>query len=211
LPLGMLWKKASEAVSAGSLSSARKMPPDDELMLRLQSGDHEALGLLFDRYSRLVLSVALRILRDYGEAEDVVQDSFFYLYQKATLFDPAKGTAKAWIGQIALHRALDRKSYLRRRGLNLGTEIDSPQDSLLAETDLDREIGARLNRALLEKAFEGLPELQRRTIELFYFEGLELREISTKLNEPWENVRHHFYRGLRRLRKSALVRKLREK
>jgi RNA polymerase sigma-70 factor, ECF subfamily len=86
------------------------MPADDELMLRLQAGDHEALGLLFDGDSRLLLSVALRVLHDYGEAEDVVQDSFFYLYQKATLFDPVKGTAKAWLAQVALHRALDRKA-----------------------------------------------------------------------------------------------------
>lgn len=180
-------------------------------MARLQASDSAALDLLFGRYARLVLGIALRILDDYGEAEDVVQEAFLYLYQKAFLFSSAKGTARAWIIQIAFHRALDKRMYLGRRGFYLGTEIDSLDDTLLGETDLDREIGAKLDRAQLEKAFEELPALQRRTLELFYFEGLELREIAEKLAEPLENVRHHYYRGLERLRKSTFVRKLREK
>ena len=77
-------------------------------------------------------------------------------------------------------------------------------------TDLDREIGSKLNRAQLRKAFKELPDVQRVTLELFYFESLDLREISEKLNEPLGNTRHHFYRGLERLRKSAFVQKLRE-
>jgi RNA polymerase sigma-70 factor, ECF subfamily len=179
-------------------------------MARLRANDSNALNLLCDRYSRLFLGIALRILHDYGEAEGVVQEAFFHVYQKAKLFDPSKGTAKAWIVQIAFHRALDRKSYLDRRGFYLGTEIASLDDTLLGETDLDREVGAKLNRVQLEKAFEELPEKQRRTLELFYFEGLELREIVEKLNEPLGNVRHHLYRGLERLRKSAFVQSLRE-
>jgi RNA polymerase sigma-70 factor (ECF subfamily) len=80
----------------------------------------------------------------------------------------------------------------------------------LGATDLDREIGSKLNRAQLQKAFAELPDVQRVTLELFYFEGLDLREISEKLSEPLGNTRHHFYRGLERLRKSAFVQKLRE-
>jgi len=68
-----------------------------------------------------------------------------------------------------------------------------------------------MNRMHLERAFEELPQIQRRTLDLFYFQGLELREISERLNEPLGNVRHHFYRGLEKLRKSAFVRRLREK
>jgi len=186
-------------------------PTDEDLMARLAANDSNALELLFDRYSRLVLSIALRILRDYGEAEEVVQEVFFHLFQRARLFDPSKGAAKAWIAKIALRRALDRKAHLDRRGFYLGTDIGSLDDTLAGGTDLDREIGARLNRVQLEKAFEELSEMQRQTLELFYFEGLELREISEKLNEPRGNIRHHFYRGLERLRKSAFVQALREK
>lgn len=184
---------------------------DEELMGRLKTNDAAALHFLFDRYSRLVLSIALRILRDYGEAEEIVQETYCYLYQKAALFDAAKGTAKGWIVQVAYHRALDRRAHLARRGFYLGTDVGSLDDTLLGETDLDREIRSKLNRAHLEKAFEELPERQRRTLELFYFEGLELREISEKLKEPLENIRHHYYRGLEKLRKSAFVQKLREK
>jgi RNA polymerase sigma-70 factor, ECF subfamily len=210
LLLPVVWDRRRESV-AGESDPVASRCDDEELMNRLEARDAGALEMLFDRYSRLVLSIALRILRDYGEAEDVVQEVFFHLFQKAALFDPLKGTAKGWIVHVAFHRALDRRAHLGRRGFYLGTEIESLDNTLLGETDLDREIGAKLNRARLEKAFEELPEMQRRTLELFYFEGLELREISEKLNEPLDNVRHHYYRGLAKLRKSAFVKKLREK
>jgi len=180
-------------------------------MARLNANDSNVLNHLFERYSRLVLGIALRILHDHGEAEEIVQEAFFQIFQKANLFDRTKGTAKAWIVQIAFHLALDRKSYLDRRGFYLVTDIGCLADTLLGKTDLDREIGATLNRVQLEKAFEELPEKQRQTLELFYFEGLGLREIIEKLNEPLGNVRHHFYRGLERLRKSAFIQKIREK
>jgi RNA polymerase sigma-70 factor, ECF subfamily len=184
---------------------------DEDAMTCLQAQDSSALNCLFDRYAHLVLSIALRILRDYGEAEEIVQDVFLYVYRKSTLFDPSRGSAKAWIVQIAFHRALDRKAHLARRGFYLGTDIDPLHDTLLDQTDVEREIGAEMNRLHLERAFEELPEIQRRTLDLFYFQGLELREISERLNEPLGNVRHHFYRGLERLRKSAFVRKMWEK
>jgi len=186
-------------------------PTDDATMTRLRDHDAQALDILFQCYSRFVLSIAVRILGDYGEAEEIVQEAFFSVFQKARLFDPSRGTAKAWITEIAFHRALDRKAYLDRRGFRRGTEIASLDDTLLGGTDLDQEIGAKLSRPLLEKAFNELPEFQRRTLELFYFEGLDLREIGEALGETWENIRHYFYRGLERLRKSAFIEKLRER
>ncbi|HLI31087.1 MAG TPA: sigma factor, partial [Terriglobia bacterium] len=134
--------------------NAARRSTDEDLMTRLAANDSNALELLFDRYSRLVLSIALRILRDYGEAEEVVQEVFFHLFQRPRLFDSSKGAAKAWIAKIALRRALDRKSHLDRRGFYLGTNPESLDDTLVGGTDLDREIGARLNRVQLEKAFE---------------------------------------------------------
>jgi RNA polymerase sigma-70 factor, ECF subfamily len=210
MSLPVVWARTRRNSSVPPAATSR-IPVDEELMVRLQASDTSALDLLFDRYARLVLGVALRVLHDYGEAEDVVQDVFFHVFRKASLFDPAKGSAKGWIVQMAFHWALDKRAHLGRRGFYLGTEIQSLDDTLLGETDLDREIGAKLNRAQLEKAFEELPEMQRRTLELFYFEGLELREISEKLGEPLANVRHHYYRGLAKLRKSAFVKRLREK
>jgi RNA polymerase sigma-70 factor (ECF subfamily) len=81
----------------------------------------------------------------------------------------------------------------------------------LGGTDLDREVESRLNRGQLEKAFEELPETQRRTLALFFFEGLELREVSEQLNESLSNIRHYYYRGLQRLRKNSSIQKMREK
>jgi RNA polymerase sigma-70 factor (ECF subfamily) len=211
LSFPIVWgRNRARCVSVPETPTAR-YPSDEEVMARLHANDSNALNLLFDRYSRLVLRIALRILHDYGEAEDVVQEAFFHVFQQTKLFDPSKGSAKAWIVQIAFHRALDRKSYLDRRGFYLRSDIGCLDDTLSGKTDLDREIGAKLNRVQLEKAFEELPEMQRRTLELFYFEGLELREIIEKLNEPLGNVRHHLYRGLERLRKSAFVQRLWEK
>lgn len=186
-------------------------PPDEDLIARLRVGDSSALEVLVDRYSRLFMGIGLRILGDYGEAEEIVQEIFLYLYQKAALYLPERGTANKWIVQVAYHRALDRSKYLRRRGFYAGINIGSLADTLTGETDLEREIGAKLSRAQLEKAFEELPERQRQTLELFYFEGLDLPEICKRLNEPLTNVRHHYYRGLEKLRKSSVVRKMREK
>ena len=208
LTFPIAWGRNQQRSVRTPQAAEHRIPSDEELMAGLQSNDSGALEILFDRYSRLVLSIARGVVRDSGEAEDVVQDSFFYLYKKSMLFDGSKGSVKNWIVQIALHRALDRKSHLARRGFYAGTDLGSLDDTLLGETDLDREVGAKLNRVQLEKAFELLPGLQRMTLELFYFEGLDLREISEKLSEPIGNTRHHFYRGLERLRKSAFVQRL---
>lgn len=206
-----VWSAGAERSVTEPIRAQAQCPSDDELMSRLCRNDASAIELLFARYSRLVLGIALRVLHDRGEAEEVVQDAFFSVFQSARLFEPSKGTAKAWIVQIAFHRALDRKSFLDRRGFYLGTDVECLDYTLFEKADLDREIEAKLLRVQIDKAFEELPEVQRRTLELFYFEGLELREISEKLNEPLGNVRHHFYRGLERLRKSTFIQALREK
>jgi RNA polymerase sigma-70 factor, ECF subfamily len=210
LTFPIAWGRSQERSAPSPQISERRSPSDEDLMSRLQLNDTSALEVLFDRYARLVLRIARGVVRDNGEAEDVVQEVFFHLYKKSELFDESKGTARNWILQLALHRALDRKAHLSRRGFYRGTDIACLDDTLLGDTDLDREVGARLDRVQLEKAFEELPSSQRLTLELFYFEGLDLREISQKMNESFGNTRHHFYRGLERLRKSVLLQRLRD-
>jgi RNA polymerase sigma-70 factor (ECF subfamily) len=184
-------------------------PSDEELMAGLQAKDGNSLDLLFDRYSRLVFAIALRTLNDRSEAEDIVQEVFFSLYRKAALFDPAKGAAKGWVVQVAFSRARDRRAHLLRRGFYSGTDVDSLHDTLVGQTDVEREVEMKLDFSRLRGAFEELTSMQQQTLALFYFEGLELREIGERLGEPFGNVRHHFYRGLERLRKSAAVKRLR--
>src|ERR1700694_1924020 len=91
LPLPFLAHDAS----AGRDARHSFLPSDEDLMLRLRVQDSEALDALFRRYARLVMSIALRTLRDHGEAEDIVQETFLFLYRKAALFDGKKGSAKA--------------------------------------------------------------------------------------------------------------------
>src|ERR1700722_18725719 len=187
-----------------------RSPSDEALMVGICAKDPEALDLLFSRYSKLVFGVALRILNDRNEAEEVVQETFLYLHQKAILYDCAKGSAKGWVVQIAFSRAKDRKAHLTGSGFYAGTDIESLAATLGSAGDVEHEVGVRLDSSHLQCAFEELTVIQRQTLELFYFEGLELREISERLHEPFGNVRHHFYRGLERLRKSPAVKRLRD-
>jgi RNA polymerase sigma-70 factor, ECF subfamily len=210
LAFPVLWGTEKETRIAGPQAAEIKLPSDEDLMARLQTKDSKGLELLYTRYSRLVFGIALRIVNDKSEAEEVVQEVFFSLYQKALLFDPAKGSGKSWVVQIAFSRARDRRAHLLRRGFYSGTDIESLDDTLQGQSDIEREVGLRIDFSHLLSAFEDLTEMQRRTLELFYFQGLELREISERLNEPFGNVRHHFYRGLERLRKSPAVKRLKE-
>jgi RNA polymerase sigma-70 factor (ECF subfamily) len=208
LALPAVW--ATRAAAAPAKTIELRSPTDEELMARMQASDSKALELLFDRYSRLVFGVAYRIVNNYSEAEEVVQECFFYVFQKSSLFDASKGSAKGWIVQVAFSRARDRKTHLTRRGFYAGTDIDYLHDTLVGLGDVEREVGIRLDFSLLRAAFDDLTVAQRKTLELFYFEGLEFKEISERLHEPFGNVRHHFYRGLEKLRKSPAVKRLRE-
>jgi RNA polymerase sigma-70 factor (ECF subfamily) len=207
----LVWGGGTISRASPSDFAVSPRPTDEDLVSRVRVGDSAALEILFERYSRLFMGIGLRILGDRGEAEEIVQEVFLYVYQKADLYDSKRGSANKWLVQVAYHRTLDRCDYLRRRGFYAGTDIESVADTLMGDTDLDREIGAKLSRAQLEKAFAELPEHQRETLELFYFKGLDLHEISEKLNEPLANVRHHYYRGLEKLRKSGVIQRMRGK
>ena len=94
-------------------------------MEQLREGHPDALPSLFNRFYRLVLKIALRILRDPGEAEDVMQEVFFEIFNKAAQFDPAKGSTKTWIVQYAYHRSLSRRQYLSLRNSMTGIRLPS--------------------------------------------------------------------------------------
>ena len=187
-------------------------PSDEKLINLLRAGDKSALNTLFSRYANLVYSIAFRILQEVGEAEDAVQESFLYLFRKASLFDSSRGSAKVWIIQIAYSRSLDIRTHLRRKRFYQRTDIDTlgPHEDLVEHGDMEREIEARLDFGRLSAGFDELTEIQRETLKLFYFEEIDLREISERLHEPLGNIRHHFYRGLERLRKSAVVERARK-
>lgn len=191
------------AKSATSISTANAHQSDEMLFAEVMGGSREALGLLFRRYRSVVLSVAQRILRDASEAEDLCQEVFLLLFQKASLFDASKGTASSWIVQIAYHRAMNRRQYLTHRQHYDAQVLDEQQISGRPQLSID-EIAAR---SLLNRLREQLSEEQRTTLELHFFEGYSLREIAEKTNQKLGNVRNHFYRGLDRLRSNVFPKK----
>jgi RNA polymerase sigma-70 factor (ECF subfamily) len=178
-------------------------PSDEDLLLRVQQRDEEALLVLFRRYNTLVYSVGYRILRDHGEAEDLVQEVFLRLHAKAKTFDPAKGAARAWFVQMIYRRAFDRRAYLGRRHFYDGTDGFEQANAIAGERNTEEEIVERLTAQQLRTAFSELSEKQRETLEMFFFEGLNLAEIAERSGEDVKNVRHHYYRGLERLRHAA--------
>jgi len=171
---------------------------DESLMIHLQAGHSDVLAIIFDRYYRLILSVAMKILRDVGEAEDLMQTVFLEIFKSAAQFDPARGTLKVWILQYAYHRGMSRRQHLNIRNFYKNADIADLHGELLS-TEVthfnDQEI-----RQLVTQALGSLNETQSRVLKLAYFEGLSLKEISDRTNETLGNVRHHYYRGLNRLR-----------
>src|SRR5271170_6401784 len=103
---------------------------DGELMAHLQDGCNDALTVLFDRYYRLVLSIALKIVRDPGEAEDVMQSVFLEIIRSVAQFDPSKGSTKVWILQYAYHRAINRRQHLNVRKFYDQTSMDDVETQL---------------------------------------------------------------------------------
>jgi RNA polymerase sigma-70 factor (ECF subfamily) len=165
---------------------------DADLLVHLTAGEHSALAVLFDRYHRLVFSVAVRILRDQGEAEDVVQIVFLNIFESATNFDPRKGTLRVWLLQYAYHRALNKKRSLSAQRVNLWDDIDvakvqcQPFDSELLR--------------YCEQLLKELKPPQRQVLKLTYFEGWTAQEIADLQGRPVAHVRNDLYRGLARLR-----------
>lgn len=184
---------------------------DETFMAALKAGEKSALIEMFRRYSRLVLSIAIRILRDAAEAEEIVQEVFLFLHQRASEFDRSKGDAKGWVIQLAYHRSLDRHRFLRRTERKFGTDDQALADTLAGSHDPERHAVVRQSRELLKEAFENLSERQRRTLELFFFEDLDYEEIANRIGESQDNVRHYYYRGLKKLRKDAQLSKLRNR
>jgi RNA polymerase sigma-70 factor (ECF subfamily) len=186
------------------VSAPRCEVSDENLLREVGRESKEALALLFGRYRGIVLNVARRILRDAPEAEDLCQDVFLLLFEKAKLFEANKGTASSWIIQIAYHRAMNRRQYLAHRQHYNAQEFDEEQFGAGRQPLFTDELTAR---NLLNRLRGQLSEEQRDTLELHFFEGYSLREIAEKTNQPLGNVRHHYYRGIERLRANVFPKK----
>jgi RNA polymerase sigma-70 factor (ECF subfamily) len=180
---------------------------DESLLRQIGIGDRDALATLFERYARLTRSVAVRILRDAAEAEDLVQDLFLYIQRKCGIFDSSKSTARSWIVQMAYHRALDRRRYLKSREFYAQPffQSNSVQSVGKPTTESDYSAETVFGRNGLEKIVDALSVDQRETLRLHFFEGYSLAEVSEKLAQPLGNIRHHYYRALDKLRKEMFA------
>lgn len=186
-------------------SDGRGAADDAVCMARLAGGDATAIGALYDRHARPVYSLALRILREEADAEDLVQEVFAEIWRRASAYEPARGTVAAWLLTIARSRALDRLRARRSRP-DIGAGSDEGVTSELAGQEagpVDRLVADEDARRV-RIALDTLPLLQRLAIELAYFEGLTHREIAERLEQPLGTVKTRIRVGLARLR-DALV------
>ena len=179
-------------------------------MVRVGEKGGEALALLFRRYSRLVRGVAVRILRDASEADDLLQDIFLFVHRKASIFDPKKCSVRSWIVQMTYQRAIDRRRYLQSRHFYTRLDLDGAED--MTNSRKGREEGelwaSLVGKATIGGLLDTLTQDQRDTLMLHFFEGYAFTEIAAKLDQSLGNIRNHYYRGLDRLRKQMFPGKL---
>jgi RNA polymerase sigma-70 factor, ECF subfamily len=199
--------------SSSIVQGSRHQIPDEMLMSQVSLGNGECLGELFHRYARTVRGLAYRVLRDASEADDVLQDLFILIQRKCALFDPSRGSARFWILQMAYHCALGRRRYLNSRHFYTRVDLEDVENEL---SDRGNSIGGRghgdnelLENSALKPGFEVLSEDQRVTLRLFFVEGYTLPEIAAKLNQTHGNIKHHYFRGLEKLRKHVFNGKMR--
>lgn len=188
---------------------------DEEQLRQVRAGDKEALGTLFRRYARMVRAVARRILHDASEADDLVQEVFLFVFRKAALFDPTRGSVRSWLVQVTWHRAIDRRRFLAAR--HFYTSLELEDDLLEAKkaqgllTFYEESMEGSLGRETLRRIEEALSEDQRRVIGLYFFEGYTIGEIAALLGQTPGNVRNHYYRALERMRREIFPARLRKK
>src|ERR1700691_3582130 len=202
---------SSSATPSADVSSAHRASvdsieiPDEALMARIVVGDKEALACLFHRYARLVRSVGYKILRDDSEADDLLQDVFLFIHQKSAVFDSSRSSARSWIVAMAYQRAIDRRRYLVSRHFYNQVDLEDVRDELSSPGTMARRyensIEEVLGRIGLRKLFGVLSEVQRQTLGLHLLEGYSFEEIAVKLDQTRGNVKHHYFRGLEKLRK----------
>ena len=173
---------------------------DEGLMLRVKEGDHTSLAILMRRHARVVLAVGRRVLHDQGAAEELVQDVFFLVYKRCQLFDPQRGSLRAWMVQIAYNEAYRSRQRLSLKHVYEDQTVDHRLDAMETTVSPEYQATVAQSERLLRQAFKHLSSRQQQTMELFFFEGYTLREISEQLGDSLGNVRHHYYRGLKELK-----------
>ena len=178
--------------------------PDRELVRRMAAGEELALGALYDRHARTVYALALAVVGERADAEEVVADTLGQAWRSAGDYDPGRGSVGAWLNTIARARALDLVRRRGRRGRAYQRAAQSADGELAAPVAMpaapDRGVEQAEAGALVRRALAALPDAQRRVIELAYFDGLSQSEIARELAEPLGTVKTRMRAGLEKLR-----------
>ncbi len=173
---------------------------DEELLAYVVQRQEAALGILYDRYIRLVYTVALRIIGDRQTAEEVVQDVFQSVWQTATGFQPGAGAFSSWLLGITRHRAIDVTRSKRERARGREQTLDHVFSAHTEYAQPEREVSQIVLREAVREALQALPDNQRQPIELAYYGGMTRVEIADKLGEPIGTVKTRLRLGLSKLR-----------
>ncbi len=178
------------------VTATAAIPTEDaELLAGLERGEDRAMATLYDRYSRIVYSVALRVLRDPAAAEDILQEIFMQMWRNPQSFIAARGSLGGWLSVVARNRSID--TLRRKRPSEQVEEIALASPFNLAD-DSERNL-------LMEKARAAvvlLPAEQRKTLEMAFFDGLTHSEIAEMTGDPLGTVKTRIRSGLSTLRKA---------
>jgi RNA polymerase sigma-70 factor (ECF subfamily) len=187
--------EAQGTVTASEVKHAQ----DQHLLERMAARDEAALSEFYDCYHRLVYSFVIRVLGSSADAEDVMLDVFWQVWQQAGQYDPARGKVFTWLMTIARTRALDRRRGMQRQE-TITQAMETQQRDTEPMVDAEEDMFEAERRRRVRAALDSLPEPQRRALELAYYEGLSQSEIATALNEPLGTVKTRIRSGLAHLR-----------
>lgn len=174
---------------------SQAVTPDAELLQRIRRGDEGAMAELYDRFSAVVFSAALRVLSEASQAEDVLQEVFLQLWRNPSAFDANRGSLAAWLAVIARHRAID---HLRRRR----PETDFEEVVLSVDPGLDNQAVRSEAISRIRGVMESMSDEQRSAVEMAFFEGLTHTEIAEKTGEPLGTIKTRIRSALIAIRKA---------
>lgn len=173
------------ALSGAAVVAATRL--DGAIVARMAQGDAGALRMLYDAVAGKTLAIALRVLRDRAEAEDVVQEAMLETWRRAREFDASRGGVEAWVVTIARSRAIDRK---RSRAAAARTKLAAKEEPAAKPAPTpELDVAAAEERAKVLAALRRLPAEQRRAVELAYYEGLSQSEIAERTGDPLGTVK----------------------
>jgi RNA polymerase sigma-70 factor (ECF subfamily) len=171
---------------------------DARVMARIRAGDDAALAVLYDRYATLAMGMALKIVRDQNEAEDVVHDAFVAVVERIDQFRPERGSLIAWLVTMVRNLALDRARRRVRRAQIMDDELrHEPTERTLSPEQIS---WLERDREAVRSAMSKLSPSQRETLEIAFFEGLSYPEIAARENVALGTVKSRAARALGALR-----------